>query len=356
MKNKALFKELILISIGQIEKFSNVVSEKDWRWLYYEAQKQAIVGVLFSGINRLPLEQWPPKRLLIEWFGTTELIEKINRLQIDKIKEITSAFEYGGFRTCLLKGQSVAKLYPFPLRRQCGDIDLWIDGKRDDIIRFCRESWDIDHVDVKNLVINSIPNVHLEVHFIPSWFYNPFTDRKFKRWYSKQWNRQFTNKKENDFCSPTIGFNLVYCLVHIYKHLFDEGIGLRQMMDYYYILLESSEEDRREAFAVIQNLGMSKFAGASMFVMTELFALNPRYTLCVSDSRLGYKLLESILIGGNFGQYDSRNAHGKENRLTHGIRNIRHNLVLFHDYPSEVIWSPLWKCWHWYWRKYKGFL
>lgn len=356
MKRLALFRELLLISIGEQDSFSKLPSDMTWRWLFLESQKQSLVGVSLSGIERLPSEQRPPKELLIEWIGTAEWIEQLNRQQIGKIREIATVFEKGGFRSCILKGQGVAELYPQPLRRQCGDIDLWVDGSREDIVKFCRGRWQIDHVDVKNMVIDNIPDVHLEVHFIPSWFYSPFTNRKFKRWFRLQWDEQFTNHSANGYSKPTIAFNLVYCLVHIYKHQFDEGIGLRQMMDYYYLLHHSTVEERGQAYTTIRSLGMGKFAAATMHVMNELFALKYEYLLCQSDERLGEKLLEDILIGGNFGQYDKRNAHGKENRLTHGIRNIRHNVDLLLDYPSEVLWSPLWKCWHWCWRKKHGYL
>ena len=353
---RGLLKELILISLGTIDEFSCQVSEEDWRWLFRETQKQSIVGVLFLGIKRLPENQRPPKILLIDWYGATLLIEQLNKQQVEKVKEISLFFERGGFRSCLLKGQGIALLYPDPFLRQCGDIDLWVEGSRDRIVEFCKKQWTIDHVDVKNMVVNSIPKVHLEVHFIPSWFYNPFTNKKFRNWYRLQWDRQFEKQNDEYFTIPDIEFNLVYCLSHIYKHHFDEGIGLRQMMDYYFILLHSTVDERNKAISTLKDLGMFNFAGAAMYVMKDWFAIEDCYLLCRPDSRLGKSLMDTILEGGNFGHYDERNAHGQENRLTHGIRNMRHNLRLLSDYPSEVIWSPLWKVWHWCWRKYNGYI
>jgi len=161
---------------------------------------------------------------------------------------------------------------------------------------------------------------------------------------------------ERGFATPTIKFNLVYSLIHIYRHLFDEGIGLRQMMDYYYIMQHSIETERSEAYRALCNLGMKRFVSAAMYVMVGVYSMNQQYLLCEPSEKYGTKLLNSILEGGNFGHYNNKNAHGKENRIQRGIRNIRHNLSVLSDYPSEVLWSPIWKCWHWCWRKWNGYL
>ena len=41
----------------------------------------------------------------------------------------------------------------------------------------------------------------------------------------------------------------------------------------------------------------------------------------------------------------------KESNLSHGLRKVKHNFRLFSSYPSEVLWSPLFKLWHLFWRK-----
>ena len=37
---------------------------------------------------------------------------------------------------------------------------------------------------------------------------------------------------------PTVEFNIIFQLTHIYSHLMNEGIGLRQLLDYYYVLCD----------------------------------------------------------------------------------------------------------------------
>lgn len=349
------FFELIQIALKRRTCFSVTPSAKEWDGLLIESTKQSLVGVLSVVFDRIPKEQLPPLPLMMDWLGQAQCIRIQSKIADESSKGLSSFFGKVGYRSTIMKGQGIALYYPDPLLRQSGDVDILVDGKMEDIISYCKEHWTIDHIGIKNLVITNHPDVKVEVHFIPSWFYSPFSNRRFVTWYKSEWNNLF-NDTEKGFCVPHTLFNLVFCMVHIYKHLFDEGIGLRQMMDYYYVLLHSNKEERNSALVILNSFGMGSFVGAVMFVMKVVFDLENERLLCAYDKQLGGKLLSDIMIGGNFGHYNVKNSHGKENRVQHGIRNVRHNLALLKDYPSEVVWSPVWKCWHWCWRKKKGYL
>ena len=92
--------------------------------------------------------------------------------------------------------------------------------------------------------------------------YNPWMNKNLQRYYNKHADNQFHNYDEKaGFTHTTVDFDLVFSLVHIYRHVFDEGIGLRQLLDYYYILMHSVQEQREEAFKALEDLGMSSFVG-----------------------------------------------------------------------------------------------
>ena len=195
----------------------------------------------------------------------------------------------------------------------------------------------------------------VEVHFVPTWFYNPFVNRRLQRWLEGQLNAQFGNKSELNFCVPTTAFNLVYVLIHIYRHLFDEGVGLRQLLDYYYILIHSTEEVRTETMMVLTSLRMKRFIGAVMYVMKDVFGMDDTYLLCQPLKKDGGFLLNEIMQAGNFGHYDERNKH-HQGRLANGWQNVKRNMRFVLHYPQEVCWMPAWKIWHWCWRKKMGYL
>ena len=152
---------------------------------------------------------------------------------------------------------------------------------------------------------------------------------------------------------PNLAFNRVYILVHIYRHLFAEGIGLRQLLDYYFVLCQGcTEAERAETMRVLRSLKMKRFAGAVMWVLKEVYGMDDRYMLTAPDEREGRFLLSEIMMAGNFGQYDERLQHDRgESALHWGLRKVKRNFRFVRCYPSEVLWSPVFKLWHFFWRK-----
>ena len=161
-------------------------------------------------------------------------------------------------------------------------------------------------------------------------------------------------KKSTELPTPSIAFNRVYILVHIYRHLFHEGIGLRQLLDYYFVLAQGFTEEEREAtMCTLRSLRMQRFTAAVMWVLQEVYGMDDRYLLTQPDEREGRFLLSEIMLAGNFGQYDERLQHERgESALHWGLRKVKRNFRFVRSYPSEVLWSPLFKLWHWVWRKF----
>ena len=69
---------------------------------------------------------------------------------------------------------------------------------------------------------------------------------------------------------PTLSFNIVYQLYHLYHHYFYEDVGLRQIVDYYYVILnlELGVWNCRLCDEELKNCGIgnSKLAKASRSV------------------------------------------------------------------------------------------
>jgi hypothetical protein len=218
----------------------------------------------------------------------------------------------------------------------------------------------------------------------------------------------------------------VFQLLHLYKHIFEEGIGLRQLLDYYFVVQNINDNDTQaepatirehgslrygasaydngnedkvqgtkykvqecknllnqraeasdlnslnsEASAEVLNqrgarlelfkkLGLKEFAGAVMYVMREVFAMPEERMLCKPDEKRGKKLLEEIMIGGNFGKFDDRynwaettNGSMDYRGASYAFARLRHNFQFLRDYPSEVLWEPIFRVYHWVWRKFQ---
>ncbi len=354
------FCELIQISIGTKGEFERMPTEKEWHLLFELASKHSLLGVLLVGVNNTKVNRENiNQRLLWDWIGIQQMTIATNEKINDRINKLCKHIGGWGYRGCVLKGQGVAQLYPDPSLRQSGDIDLWIDGKQDAFIREVKgNGLTIDNIDYVHSGIEFFEDVKVEIHFRPSWMYNPFSNKRLQQYFVNNKCVQFNHYDENvSFAYPNIRFNLVYSLIHINRHIFEEGIGLRQLMDYYYILKYSTEEDRKDAIKILTTIKLRKFAGAVMYVLEKVFRLDSDVLLCPVNVSEGEFLLCEILRGGNFGRYDERNQWFKKGqRLKKNLFTIKRSLRYLIHYPSEVLWIPFWKIWHYQWRKRKGYL
>lgn len=241
--------------------------------------------------------------------------------------------------------------------RTPGDIDIWLHGERKDILRYVRRHVPdckpvYHHVDFP--VIDGLP---IEVHFTPSWMNSPFTNRRLQRFF-RSFNFAFPFGQQplvhlssfnyKVIPSPSLAFNRVYVLVHIYRHLFHEGIGLRQLLDYYFVLRQGfTEEERAETMRTLRSLRMLRFTEAVMWVLQEVFALEDCYLLTTPNEVEGRFLLDEIMKAGNFGHYDERiKRSAKVTEWGLFRRRVGRNLRFVRSYPSEVLWAPLFKLWH----------
>lgn len=357
-----LFFELIQLSIGEKNKLSREPTEKEWLAIYEMATMQCVLGLLFSAINKLneadaPIK--PPMELFFQWIGDSLEIEAQNKRLDEAAKRLTEIFRKGQFRSCVLKGQGMARLYPDPNLRQPGDIDLWVDGSRKEILNFLRSNhYDTGHVVIHHVDCTIFEDVLTEIHFIPVWAYNPFVNWRLQKYFHKHREAQFCNYDANmGFAYPTNCFNAVYCLSHIYMHFLYEGIGMRQMIDYYFVVKSLSKADKDAAYLEFKHIGLEKMAAAVMYLLHVVCGMNEDELICKMDSVRGRLLLNEIMLGGNFGHNNDRLTHSKgDSRIRKNMRRLKREMAFLRYYPMDVISIPFWKVGHYVWRKWNGYL
>lgn len=350
------FLDVLQVAVGCDTSSSSSLPDVDWRRVLKTAQKQSVEGIVFPVFEKFALANVANPELLYSWIAIVDGIETQNEVVNHRAAELTGFFSSGGYRTCVLKGSGIALLYPNPLLRRAGDIDLWVEGERDDIVKYIRSNGiRVSDVHIVHATSKFFPDVPVEIHFQPSWMYNPILNRRLQGFFKFQAPAQFSNyDKTSGFAYPTIFFNLVHSMVHINRHVFEEGVGLRQLMDYYFILKHSSYEERDDAYRVLSYVGLSKFVAAVMYVMQQVFLLDDDFMLCASDPILGAQLLDSVMAGGNFGKaFGFR--HGK-NKVEKGLLQLKHNFQLMLPYANEAMWIPFFQVWHYGWRKIHGYL
>ena len=357
--------------LGYKGNMSKIVARMDWQELYSFASKQALLGLCFEGIERLgkeypeELKQNPIGReLLMNWMGKAQQIRRQNMKVNAVAGKLFAMLREDGMRCCVLKGQGNALMYPNPYSRTPGDIDVWIDASRERIMEYAQKKFELeDDIRLQHLE-TSLDGVPVELHFFPCSMNNPIYHARLQKWFKRNADLQCSHivslpDGAGDIAIPTSSFNVVYQLCHLYHHFFDEGVGMRQIIDYYYVvisdyLLVINDESlviRDTLQRELKHLGLWKFAGAVMYVLKEVLGLSEEKMIVPVDEKRGKLLLAEILDGGNFGRHFSKYA-----RFTHQSMGKKYFLKIWRNmhfvryYPAEALCEPVFRTWHFFWR------
>ena len=413
LKQQKIFFDFLRFSIGSAKKIPSSLKEADWKELYRIAQKQCLVGILFDGIQKLPpAEVGMSKDLLLQWMMQCQMQEKANVRLNDAAIQVSEWFRKKGFRTCILKGQGNALLYPNGLHRTPGDIDIWVEGGDKRVISFVRSISPHEKACYHHIEFPSYKGVEVEVHYRPSFLLCFWHNRKLQKYYERVKEEQFSHRvmlgEQGEIAIPIVEFNLIFQLTHIFSHLINEGIGLRQLLDYYYVLCDfykvyqksskitpslftlkegsTSHPDplssgAREKTALrcseplrykdggpskvspdcagwdrlgvvqkeLKELGLWKFAGAIMYIMQEVFGMPASRLIVPPNEKYGKFVLNEVLEAGNFGKHDERNRFGKS-KLGHNLQRVYRDIRLVRYFPAEALSEPFFRVWHFFWR------
>ena len=265
LKQQKIFFDFLRFCIGSAKDIPSSLKEADWEELYAIAQKQCLVGVLFDGIKKLPPEHvGMEKELLLQWMAESQMLVKTNVRLNDAAIQVSEWFRKKGFRTCILKGQGNALMYPNPYSRTPGDIDIWVEGEDKRVISFVRSISPHEKACYHHIEFPSYKGVEVEVHYRPSFLLCFWHNRKLQKYYERVKEEQFSHRvmlgEQGEIAIPTVEFNIIFQLTHIYSHLMNEGIGLRQLLDYNYVLC-----DFYKVYQNFSNPSVSLSKGSSTF-------------------------------------------------------------------------------------------
>ena len=250
MNEALVFFAFLKYCLGYKGNISRVVASMDWQELYSFASKQALMGLCFDGIERLG-EEYPEelklnpieRELLMNRMGKAQQIRRQNMKVNAVVGKLFSMLREDGLRCCILKGQGYALMYPNPYLRTPGDIDVWIHASRERITEYASKKFELgDDIRLQHLA-TSLDGVTVELHFFPCSMNNPIYHARLQKWFRRNADLQCSHivglpDGAGDIAIPTSAFNVIYQLTHLYHHFFDEGIGMRQIIDYYYVVCD----------------------------------------------------------------------------------------------------------------------
>lgn len=364
----------------------------DWDQLLQFAKDQCVPGIYWMGVHRLGhlKENKPTDDHVMRWMAACGKLGKRNSTVTERSAWVAKNFEKEGFRACLLKGQGLALCYPDPSLRYPGDIDIWVsptptlpcrEGESSPtpnptpagrgtkvsptggdiegasyvrtVIAYCRQFVPDAKACYHHIDFLKAGDVPVEVHYRPSWLNNPFHNRRLQRYFLEHADAQFSNLQPQGFAAPTWEFNVVFLLSHIANHLLHEGIGLKQVIDYYYLLRSQTERRSIDSYEQeFRRLGLLPFARQLMWVLCQVLGLDEQLLVARQDERRGRLLLSEMLAGGNFGMHDDRPLSGfYASGLKSNLQRVVRDLRMMRYFPSESLWEPAFRIWHYFWRR-----
>ena len=280
MNDITAFFAFLKYCLGYKENMSRVIAGMNWHELYSFASKQALLGLCFEGIERLG-EEYPEelkrnpigRELLMTWMGKAQQIRRQNMKVNAVASKLFSMLREDGMRCCVLKGQGNALMYPNPYSRTPGDIDVWIDASRERIMEYAQKKFELeDDIRLQHLE-TSLDGVPVELHFFPCSMNNPIYHARLQKWFRRNADLQCSHivglpDEAGDIAIPTTAFNVVYQLTHLYHHFFDEGIGMRQIIDYFLVVNDFSKNVFLDTDFLKQQDNYSKIT-PSLFTLKE---------------------------------------------------------------------------------------
>lgn len=406
MSINEIFFELIRVAIGTQNTLSRPPLKGEWAELYAMSKKQSLVGICFAGMQRLynedkqepnsgyglsfmdsglkkcdqepitpnqepeltqnqalelcslrsagaeePRTQNLDEVQYLTWMGMAAKIQQKNEQMNARTADALEYFRERGCPCQVLKGQGVAKLYgPLAGLRQSGDIDVWMaDGKEKAFELSKQELGCVEGLTNYHIHFPAFEDAEIELHFKPSFLSSPIRNKRFL---------EFCKLYEpNEGCSdePSLVFNRIYILLHCYRHLCGHGVGMRQILDYYFVLVRGfTGEEKAESMMWISQLGMTKFARAMMWVLKEVFGLDDRYLLCEPDASAGRFLLNEVIHSGNMGHGEDR-FDGKisQSAIARYWYNLKRDIRLLQICPHEALWDPVFNVYQYIWCKFQ---
>ena len=367
------FIELMRVALGNATRFASSLSKKEWEEVMAMAMKQGVAGVAFSGVERLPKEQMPPLEVIMDWSAVVDFMEKDNRHLNDVNVKVCDMFERDGQRACIVKGASVGVLYPEPLRRSAGDVDVWMAGGYEAVSKYVRKRFfNVTgghygrHIEIK------VDGVLVEIHFMPAELYSlrhaKCLNKLYKEIEAKPWTRRVELDGSGYIIVPELRESLIIVIVHLFSHLAVEGVGMKQVVDCYWVLKEvnkvgmsngkgenvtgeSADEIRNWAMALFRKVGISKFIAALMYVLQQI-GMEEELMLCAPNTKLGKRLLNEILNTGVVSVEELvTGKYGKESKLHRFYRRLSRALRLMPIAPSEMLWMLNSGFFYWILRK-----
>ena len=354
-----VFLELLRVSLwGGEPQIPN--DFKDWGKVFTLAKTQSVLSLVANAVLNDPkLSGQLADGLKAKLKGHVMANMATHSMLNNSVVQVVSALDAAGIPSVLLKGQALARNYPIPELRACGDIDIYVGSKN--YLRACdvlsafatwkeegRPEDNVKHYDIR------IGKTPVEIHRYSDVNASKYYDKIYQA-YSDEGLSQ--GLRTIDFAgtivnTPADVFNAFYIFNHLWHHFLTSGIGLRQFCDWMMFLhVRKDEIDKEKLRRILTDMDLMTPWQAFGCVLVDRLGM-PEDEFPFYDARRRSKvrkIVERILEEGNFGKeremYKDRSGEGYlKRKLKSFFLHSGRSLQLFFMFPSHIArqyWSML---------------
>ena len=324
------------------------VDAQEWEGIRQFASQQALDGIMPDALLFLSQGSMPSRTMKMQMIAMQLQVVKANEHMNDVLLEFTAELARRNIPYALMKGQGVASLYPNPLHRVSGDIDLYVPKQYykevNNVIKVyggkkCYEN--------RHHIVHSLRGVVWELHHSVHYFQKDLRNVIFNRLMDEAMAEApvFAPVGKGMVRGLPATMNVLLLLAHMMDHFYCEGVGLRQLCDYALLLdREYANIDMGRLERALEELSMTRTYRVIGALCVRHLGLPPDRLMIaptVADNSLADAIMKDCLKGGNFGRSDHPGRSTVWKWLRYYVRFLWRLIKFRNLCPSEALWWPL---------------
>ena len=339
--------EEVLFRLLQCElwgnKFDQDVTSQEIEEVLKLAKAQTVFGLVFNALvtNQVKLD----KKVLFKAIAIQNKIRQQNELLNQEMVDFFKQMDAHQIDYLVMKGQTLAVLYPHPEMRMSGDVDFLIKADYEKV----RKSFD-------SLFAISLPTLNAyekeaaferngvlyELHTYLITFGSSQNSKYWDQLIADCWaQRYYVDILDSKIriLPPTL--YSVYVFLHLFFHLIREGVGLRQFCDWAVFLNHYAQEiDTNLLQEILVKLDMLPAYRAFGSIAVSLLGLPAErfpFELTEKDQKWVHKIMQDVLKGGNFGKQNHQaKGVGLKFKLETALVSIRNVFAYYPLAPRDL--------------------
>ncbi len=341
--NKKLFLQIVRLGISA----DNNVSFPDpinWEAIETLAARQGLSAIVLDGIEKLKENKRPPKKVLLQWIGST-LQEYENRYVLYRkaIVDLARFYNVHGNKMMVIKGLACSIDWPIPEHRPCGDIDIWQFGHQKEADEILTKK--------KNIVIDNTHHHHtvftwksftVENHFDFLNVHHHKSNVELEAILKElgQDDSHYVEMNGERVYLPSPNLHALFLLRHTMSNFAAAGMTLRQLLDWaFFVEKHTKEVDWKWLLEVLDKYGMLPLFNIYNAICVEDLGFDANIFPSVQfDPIMKERVLKDIL-SPEFSEVEMGNFCC---RAIYKYRRWRANAWKHELCFSESMWSSFW--------------